>query len=212
MEPPNGYFLDGDVVDSGGSLATHAAIYSDRKYNPFVDVQEGSYYYDAVLWAANRVPQVTNGTDDTHFSPGKNCTRGQVVTFLWRANGLPDPGTTTCAFTDVKPGAYYYDAMLWAVNMGITSGKTATTFGPNLNCTRAEVVTFLWRAAGSPEPQSTDCPFTDVKPGAFYYKAMLWAVEQHITTGASATAFKPGGICTRGQVVTFLYRAYGPKG
>jgi hypothetical protein len=117
-------------------------------------------------------------------------------------NGLPP-----FPFKDVKESAFYYKAMLWAVEQGITTGTSATTFGPNKDCTRGQVVTFLWRAAGQPEPKSTSCPFTDVKATASYYKAVLWAVENGVTSGTSATTFSPGKICTRGQVVTFLYNA-----
>ena len=175
--------------------------------NPFVDVKEGKYFYEPVLWAVFHDPQITNGTDDTHFSPNKTCTRGQVVTFLWRAYGCPEPTITEHSFTDVKAGAYYYTAMLWAVECGITTGTSATTFGPNKECTRAQVVTFLWRAAEEPEPESDECPFTDVKPTASYRNAVLWAVENGITNGTSATTFSPNKTCTRGQVVTFLYNA-----
>ena len=113
------------------------------------------------------------------------------------------------SFTDVSPNAYYYDAVQWAVEEGITSGTTATTFSPNAACTRAQAVTFLWRADGSPKPQSTRNPFTDVKAGSYYYDAVLWAVEQGITSGTSATTFSPNATCTRGQIVTFLYRSWG---
>ena len=175
--------------------------------NPFVDVKEGKYYYEPVLWAVYHDPQITNGTDDTHFSPNKTCTRGQVVTFLWRAYGCPEPTITEHSFTDVKSGAYYFTAMLWAVENQITSGTSATTFSPNKECTRAQVVTFLWRADGEPEPESDECPFTDVRPTASYRKAVLWAVENGITNGTTATTFSPNKTCTRGQVVTFLYHA-----
>lgn len=113
------------------------------------------------------------------------------------------------SFTDVSPNAYYYDAVQWAVEEGITSGTTATTFSPNAACTRAQAVTFLWRADGSPKPQSTRNPFTDVKAGSYYYDAVLWAVEQGITSGTTATTFSPNATCTRGQIVTFLYRSWG---
>lgn len=113
------------------------------------------------------------------------------------------------SFTDVSPNAYYYDAVQWAVEEGITSGTTATTFSPNAACTRAQAVTFLWRADGSPKPQSTRNPFTDVKAGSYYYDAVLWAVEQGITSGTTATTFSPNAACTRGQIVTFLYRSWG---
>ena len=113
------------------------------------------------------------------------------------------------SFTDVSPNAYYYDAVQWAVEEGITSGTSATTFSPNASCTRAQAMTFLWRAAGSPEPESTRNPFTDVKAGSYYYDAVLWAVEQGITSGTTATTFSPNATCTRGQIVTFLYRSWG---
>ena len=112
-------------------------------------------------------------------------------------------------FTDVPEGSFYYDPVLWAVEKGITTGATATTFNPNGQCQRAQVVTFLWRAAGSPEPASTVNPFTDVKESDFYYKAVLWAVEQKITNGLTADTFGPFALCNRAQVVTFLWRAMG---
>ena len=115
----------------------------------------------------------------------------------------------TPVFTDVPTGAYYADAVKWAVEKGVTSGTSATTFSPDMNCTRAQMVTFLWRAAGSPAPKSTTNPFVDIQSGAYYYDAVLWAVEQGITSGTSATTFAPDATCTRAQTVTFLYRAAG---
>ena len=173
--------------------------------NPFVDVKQGEYYYDPVLWAVNHQPQITNGTSATTFSPDATCTRGQVVTFLWRANGCPEPKSTSNPFKDVANGAYYYKAVLWAVENGITNGTSATTFSPEDPCTRAHVVTFLWRSANKPAAGSTN-PFTDVKAGLYYTDAVLWAVSKNITNGTSATAFSPDSPCTRGQIVTFLYR------
>lgn len=117
-----------------------------------------------------------------------------------------DEALQPSVFTDVKEGAYYVDAVNWAVDKKVTSGKTETTFAPNDSCTRAQAVTFLWRAAGSPEPTASEMTFTDVKAGSYYYNAVLWAVENGVTTGASATTFDPAGDCTRGQIVTFLYR------
>ena len=173
--------------------------------SPFTDVEPGKYYYDAVLWAISQDPPVTNGTDDTHFSPNKTCTRGQVVTFLWNAMGQPAPDPNDNPFVDVKPGKYYTDAVLWAYQTGATTGTDATHFSPGKDCTRGQVVTFLWNAMGKPEPETTDNPFTDVKEGKFYYKAVLWAVENGVTNGTSDTTFSPNKTCTRGQVVTFLY-------
>ena len=175
--------------------------------NPFNDVKEGAYYYDAVLWAVEK--NITSGTSAATFSPNNPCTRGQIVTFLWRAAGSPKPSSTNNPFTDVQAGAYYYDAVLWAVEKGITSGTSATTFSPDTACTRGQTVTFLYRAAGSPEAASSTNPFSDVQSGAYYYDAVLWAVEKKITSGTSATTFAPGTTVTRGQTVTFLYRSHG---
>ena len=186
--------------------------------NPFTDNKNGKFYYQPVLWAYYHDPQITTGTDTTHFSPNKNCTRCQVVTFLWRANGCPEPKTTENPFTDIKAKAYYYKAVLWAVENGITTGlkddagNPTGKFDPDGTCTRGQVVTFLYRASGSPAVSTGTNPFKDVKSDKFYYKAVLWAVENNITTGTKDAngnptgKFEPGGDCTRGQVVTFLFR------
>ena len=172
--------------------------------NPFVDVKEGAYYYDAVLWAVEQ--KITSGTSATTFSPDASCTRAQMVTFLWRAAGSPKVENGKNPFTDVKADAYYYDAVLWAVEKGVTSGTSATTFSPDATVTRGQTVTFLYRNAVSPEVSGT-MPFTDVEADAYYAKAVQWAVQQKITTGTSETTFSPMSDCTRGQIVTFLYRA-----
>ena len=172
--------------------------------NPFVDVKEGAYYYDAVLWAVEQ--KITSGTSATTFSPDASCTRAQMVTFLWRAAGSPKVENGKNPFADVKADAYYYDAVLWAVEQKITSGTSATTFSPDATVTRGQTVTFLYRNAGSPEVSGT-MPFTDVEADAYYAKAVQWAVQQKITTGTSETTFSPMSDCTRGQIVTFLYRA-----
>lgn len=172
--------------------------------NPFVDVKEGAYYYDAVLWAVEQ--KITSGTSATTFSPDASCTRAQMVTFLWRAAGSPKVENGKNPFADVKADAYYYDAVLWAVEKGVTSGTSATTFSPDATVTRGQTVTFLYRNAGSPEVSGT-MPFADVEADAYYAKAVQWAVQQKITTGTSETTFSPMSDCTRGQIVTFLYRA-----
>ena len=173
--------------------------------NPFTDVKPGAFYYDAVLWAVNRNPQITNGTSATAFSPEETCTRGQVVTFLWRAMGCPEPTSTVNDFADVKPGNYFYKAVLWAAENGITNGVNATHFNPNGNCTRAHVVTFLWRAHEKPAAAGSN-PFRDVAAGQYYTDAVLWAVSKGITNGVDAKRFGPDQPCTRAQIVTFLYR------
>ncbi len=173
--------------------------------SPFSDVKSGAYYYEPVLWAVKHNPQITNGTSATTFSPDATCTRGQVVTFLWRANGCPEPKNTKSPFKDVSKDAYYYKAVLWAVENGITNGTSGTTFSPNAPCTRAHVVTFLWRSEGSVKTGGQN-PFRDVKSGQYYTDAVLWAVSKDITKGTDATHFSPDKPCSRGQIVTFLYR------
>lgn len=171
--------------------------------NTFVDVAENAYYAKAVLWAVDK--GITTGTSATTFSPDMVCTRAHAVTFLWRAAGSPEPVGTEMPFADVAKDAYYYDAVLWAVENGITNGTSATTFSPDAECTRGQIVTFLWRAQGA-EDASAKNPFTDVAEGAYYADAVLWAVENGITTGTGADTFSPDADCTRGQIVTFLWR------
>ena len=169
----------------------------------FKDVDEKAYYAAAVEWAVAK--NITKGTAADTFAPNDTCTRGQVVTFLWRAAGEPKPSGAKNPFTDVKEGSYYYEAVLWAVEQGITTGTSATTFSPNEGCTRGQVATFLWRYENKPASAAKN-PFEDVKQGAYYYEAVLWAVEADVTKGTSATTFAPNDTCTRGQIVTFLYR------
>ena len=171
----------------------------------FMDVPADAYCADAVAWAVEN--GITTGTSDSFFSPDAVCTRAQAVTFLWRAAGSPTPASGEMPFTDVAADAYYYDAVLWAVENGITAGTSATAFSPDAICSRAQIATFLWRSSGSPAPASGEMPFTDVAADAYYYDAVLWAVENGITTGTSTTAFSPGNDCTRAQIVTFLWRS-----
>ena len=206
-----GWFSDKALTKAVTSvkLTANTTVYakwtqSGTAQNPFVDVKEGAYYYDAVLWAVEQ--KITSGTSATTFSPDASCTRAQMVTFLWRAAGSPKVENGKNPFTDVKADAYYYDAVLWAVEKGVTSGTSATTFSPDATVTRGQTVTFLYRNAGSPEVSGT-MPFADVEADAYYAKAVQWAVQQKITTGTSETTFSPMSDCTRGQIVTFLYRA-----
>ena len=173
---------------------------------PFTDVPVGSFYYEPVLWALKN--GITTGATATTFNPNGPCLRAHVVTFLWRAEGQPSLTHYNNPFTDVRPNDFFFMPVQWAVARKITNGTTATTFGSFDNCNRAAVVTFLWRAAGSPEPKAANNPFVDVKPTDFFYKAVLWAVECGITNGVDATHFGPTSTCNRAQVVTFLYRAY----
>ena len=177
------------------------------RMTPFNDVVESSFYETPVAWAVEQ--GITNGISATDFGSNNTCNRAQVVTFLWRAAGCPEPTSMENPFTDVQVGSFYEKPVLWAVENGITNGVSATLFGPNDPCNRASVVTFLWRAAGKPTPESTSHSFTDVGPGSFYEMPVLWAVENGITNGVSATQFGPTSSCNRAQVVTFLYRAFG---
>ena len=154
-----------------------------------------------------RCKGVTTGATETTFNPNGNCQRAQVVTFLWRAAGSPEPTKNENPFNDVKESDFYYKAVPWAVEKGITNGLTADTFGPFALCNRAQVVTFLWRANGSPLAFAENV-FTDVRSGTYYKQAVLWAIENGITNGISATEFGVEHVCNRAQVVTFLYRPY----
>ncbi len=164
----------------------------------------GSWSHEAIDWAI--LNNITTGTSATTFRPSMDCSRGQIVTFLWRAAGSPKASVTEHPFTDVTPGAYYYDAMLWAVENGITSGSSATTFSPDRICSRSEVVTFLWRASGKPAPEYEENRFHDIEAGSFYEEAVKWAVSKAITQGTGEGTFSPKLSCSRAQVVTFLHR------
>ena len=214
ITPNRGYAVS-DVKIDGRSIgavrsytfenisASHTIEVQFRVRSSFVDVPSGSYYEDAVdLAVANGI---TTGTDAAHFSPDGICTRAQAVTFLWRAAGRPAPESRTMPFTDVPADSYYYDAVLWAVENGITKGTSSTTFSPDDTCTRAQIVTFLWRSEQSPAAGSSN-PFTDVSADAYYADAVLWAVKEAITTGTTRTTFSPDAECTRAQIVTFLWR------
>ena len=180
-------------------------VNAQKQGNPFRDVSSGAYYHDAVLWAVNHTPPVTTGTAPDRFSPDEPCTRAQAVTFLWRASGCPAPRGGASPFADVRPGDYYHDAVLWAAEQGVTNGTSSTTFSPDAPCTRAEIVTFLWRAEGRANAYGA-VRFADVPAGAWYYSAVRWALERGVTNGTSDRTFSPDAPCTRAQIVTFLYR------
>ena len=226
VTPDKGYVLETlNVLDQNGkalpltqqngkygftmpaSAVTVKATFMDDNtmLNFFVDVSASDYYYDAVLWAVEK--GITGGTSATTFDPSGNCTRAQAVTFLWRAAGSPAPKTKVMPFTDVPAGSYYHDAVLWAVEQGITKGTSDTTFSPNANCSRGQIVTFLWRAQKSPSAAAAN-PFTDVAADAYYTDAVLWAVKEGVTAGTTAITFSPNVVCTRAQIMAFLYRAY----
>ena len=172
----------------------------------FTDVPADAWYADPVNWAVEN--GITTGTTDTTFNPSGICQRATVVTFLWRAAGSPEPASSYNPFRDVAADAFYYKPVLWAVEQGITNGLSTNAFGPYEQCNRAQVVTFLYRAEGSPSVASTGTPFSDVKATDWYGPAVLWAVKNGITNGLTATEFGVNSTCNRAQVVTFLYRTY----
>ena len=222
ITPDKGYAVAKVLVDgkSVGSVKSYTfknvakdhtieVVFMKANGNPqtgvFVDVAEGSYYEEAVDWAVKN--GITTGTGNNYFTPDGICTRAQAVTFLWRVAGSPTPKTEAMPFEDVLNGSYYYEAVLWAVENGITVGTSATTFSPELTCSRAHIVTFLWRATNSPSAKTAN-PFTDVAADAYYIDAVLWAVKHKITVGTTLSTFSPDEGCTRAQIVTFLYRAH----
>ena len=189
-----------------GKVEVAAEFVKEVEVSPFADVATDAYYYDAVKWAVKK--GITNGVSETLFGPDQACTRAQIVTFLWRAAGSPEPKSGS-SFADVAADAYYAKAVAWAVENGITKGTSETTFHPDETCTRAQGVTFLYRALG--KLAAAQAGFTDVAADSYYADAVNWAAENGVTKGISETLFGPDGSCTRAQIVTFLYRAYQGK-
>ena len=169
----------------------------------FSDVPAGAYFAAAVRWAAEQ--GIAQGTGAVRFSPDAPCTRAQMAVFLWRAAGQPDPSAAEGPFADVAGGAYYADAVRWAAERGITEGTDETRFSPDAALDRSQCVTFLYRLTG--ERTGVPCPFTDVPPDAYFAEAVNWAWAGGVTDGKTETLFAPADGCTRGQAVTFLYRA-----
>ena len=227
VDPDKGYVLDTLTVLDGKDKERKLTDKGDGKYtftmpadkvtveasfkeefpdlpNSFSDLAPNDFCYDAVMWAVGR--DITGGIGNDTFGPNLPCTRAQAVTFLWRAAGSPEPETRVMPFTDVPVGSYYYNAVLWAIENGITEGTRDTMFSPDATCSRAQIVTFLWRAGGSPAA-SGNSAFTDVASDAYYAAAVIWAEKNDITGGIGGGLFGSNNDCTRGQIVTFLYRA-----
>ena len=190
-----------------GKVTIKADFTAQTADSVFADVSADAYYYEAVKWAADK--GITGGIGDSLFAPNQSCTRAQIVTFLWRAAGSPEPKALS-SFADVPADAHYAKAVAWAVENGITNGTTDTTFGPDETCTRAHGVTFLSRAAKA-NTASGNSNFADVDANAYYASAVKWAVDNGITNGISSSLFGPDSSCTRAQIVTFLYRMYQGK-
>lgn len=168
----------------------------------FSDVEQDQYYYDPVYWALEN--GITGGMNATDFKPNATCTRGQIMTFLWRINGSPEPDSNNNPFTDVTSDRFFFKPILWAYQSGMTAGTTATTFSPEAYCSRGQVVQFIWGCQKNKELRTVG--FTDVKSNAYYYHAVKWAYHNGITAGTTKTTFGPNEACTRGQIVTFLYK------
>lgn len=187
-----------------GRVEVKASFVKEVETSPFADVATDAYYYEAVKWAVGK--GITTGVGDNLFAPEQPCTRAQIVTFLWRAAGSPEPKGTAAAMTDVVSGSYYEKAVAWAIENGVTTGTTATTFSPDATCTRAQAVTFLARALNAKAASAAE--FSDVPTDSYFAEAVAWASANGVTEGVGNGLFAPDNNCTRGQIVTFLFRAY----
>lgn len=227
VKPDDGFKLDElTVIDKNGNelkltdkgngkytftmpaskVEVNAAFVKEVETSPFSDVSTSAYYYKAVKWAQKK--GITGGIGNGLFGPNQPCTRAQIVTFLWRAAGSPEPKSMS-SFSDVSADSYYAKAVAWAVENGITTGTGDGKFSPDATCTRAQSVTFLFRAIGKLVDSKAE--FSDVLTDSYYANAVAWAVENGVTNGIGDGLFGPDNSCTRAQIVTFLYRAYQGK-
>ena len=185
------------LITAAGAVST-----SSQSGVSFSDVSPEDYFAPAVSWAVEK--GITNGTSRSTFSPSRICTRGQVVTFLWRSENCPDVNGEN-PFRDVRADAYYTKAVLWAVQNGITNGVTETSFAPNQTCTHAQILTFLWRAAGTPSVASSTGKISSTYRNYWAFQALAWAEQCHMLDNMESS-FQPGADCSRASVVTYLYR------
>ena len=211
-DPSIAYFKDdGGLVAKAAGTVTLSYVYSGKTYYYGVtilykDVTSKKDFWYAPTNYLTAIDVVKGYEKQTKFKPGNKCTRAQMVTFMWRLQGSPEPASKSCNFTDVKKSAYYYKPVLWAVENGITTGYKGGKFKPNNVCTRAQTVTFLYRLAGQPPIGSANNPFKDVKKSDYFYKAVIWASDKQIVAGYKDKTFRPSGKCLRRQMVTFLYK------
>ena len=220
----SGYTLSGWTSDDGntfddaaaaettftmpsGKVEVKAAFVEEIKAGPFDDVLTKAYYYEVVKWAQEK--GITGGIGNNLFGPNQPCTRAQIVTFLWRAAGSPEPKGDTAGMTDVVSGSYYEKAVAWAIENGITTGTGEGKLSPYATCTRAQAVTFLARALNAKASGAAE--FDDIPTDSYFADAVAWAAANGMTTGIGNGLFAPGNNCTRGQIVTFLWRAYTGK-
>lgn len=205
LSPGAAYYYQFYLIVNGKTYVSDLFGFVAGGKQVFTDVDPKSFCAFPVSWAV--AYGVTSGKTASTFVPNGACTRAEVVTFLWRAYGCPTPAGNRSPFVDVKDGKYYTNAVLWAVENGITNGTDATHFSPNATVTRAQFVTFLYRVMGEPAVTGSNS-FSDVKAGQYYTNPIIWASEKKITNGINDTQFGTGNPCTRGQVVTFLFRAF----
>ena len=201
----------GEVIPATGhefenGSCIHCGEADEEGVTSFIDVPADIWYAEHVQWAVEN--GITAGVTPTMFGPDQICNRGQAMMFLWRAAGSPEVTDVENPFEDVPETAFFHDAVLWAVENGITSGTDATHFSPEQRCTRAQIVTFLYHAKGDPSVEGIENPFQDVAAGIYYYNAVLWANKSGITSGVEPGFFGPDAECTRAQMVTFLHQAY----
>ena len=204
-------FLEGTVVLDENAIPTPTPTPTPEPtpepwVNPFEDVEEGKWYYDAVAWGSQN--GVVDGLNETTFGTKVNCTRAQIITFIWRAEGEPEAESAEYTFKDVEEGKYYFDAMLWGVENGIITGYDEDTFAPDDQCTRAQMATFIWRLAGEPEAEAKDSPFPDVEEGKWYTTAAIWAAENGVVTGYDDGTFGPNNDVLRSETITMLFRFF----
>ena len=195
--------MAGSVTITASVAGKKATCTVQVLYKDVTDTND--FWYTPTYYLTNK-GVVKGYANQTEFRPANNCTRAQMVTFIWRLQGEPAPKSTKCNFSDVKSTDYFYKACIWGNENGIVEGYKNGTFGPQITCARRHAVTFLWRLAGKPEPKTTKNPFSDVKTSDFYYKATLWASEMKILAGYEDGTFRPDGDCLRRQMVTFLYK------
>lgn len=191
------------TITAKTSDGAKASIAVQILYKDVTDSKD--FWYEPTYYLTNK--NIVKGYDkQTNFKPANECTRAQMVTFLWRLSGEPAPNSSTCKFKDVEKSDYFYKAVIWAVEKGITTGTSKTAFSPSKVCTRAQTVTFLWRMAGKPAVGSAKNPFSDVEKGDYYHDAVIWASAKKIVAGYDDGTFRPQGKCLRRQMVTFLYK------
>ena len=204
LDYSHGIYADKKIWVKGGTVIARGGIGGNKSYGIYLSGKSYGLFFRCGRVIAQVLPR-EEGAEG--FALDESPDLSDCESFFWRAAGSPAPKSSAMPFADVTEDAYYYDAVLWAAENGITAGTSDTAFSPDAFCTRAQAVTFLWRAADSPAPKSGTMPFSDVAEDSYYHDAVLWATENGITTGTSATAFSPSDNCTRAQDITFLYRS-----